>query len=122
MSDYTPKFKGGTPPITKIASAAITGGQVVVLTAATTVAPSAAADAKWFGVAAHDAAIGQEVSIYKGGVQRPLAGGTIAVGDIVVTGAAGVVVTNAAPGAGQQVGVAVTSATVGLAVQVDFLR
>lgn len=122
MVDYLPKFKPGHS-ITRTASAAVTGGQVVVVSGTGTVAPSAAADAKFLGVAAHDAAIGAEVTIFKGGVQRPLASAAIAAGDIVVTAAAGRVATNAAPGAGQQVGIALSAqATAGQPVEVDFIR
>lgn len=122
MTDYLPKFKPGHA-VTRIASAAITGGQVVVVSGSGTVAPSAAANAAWLGVAAHDAAIGQEVTVFKGGVQRPLASAAITAGDIVVTAAAGRVATNAAPGAGQQVGIAMTTqAAAGSPVEVDFIR
>jgi hypothetical protein len=119
MPDYLPKFTG---PFTKVCSAAVTGRQMVVVSGNNTVAPSAAADAKWVGVAAHDQVAGQEVTIYHGDVQRPLASGAITAGDIVVTAAAGRVVTNAAPGAGQQVGIALTTATDGNPVEVLFNR
>jgi predicted RecA/RadA family phage recombinase len=122
MTDYLPKFKPGEA-ITRTASAAIVGGRMVVVSGSGTVAESAAANAAWLGVAAHDAAIGDPVTIFKGGVQRPLASAAITAGDIVVTAAAGRVVTNAAPGAGQQVGIALTTqTTAGQPVEVDFLR
>jgi len=122
MTDYLPKHQPGAA-ITRTASAAITGGQVVVVSGSGTVAPSAAADAKWVGVAGHDAESGDSVTIFKGGVQRPLASAAITAGDIVVTAAAGRVVTNASPGAGQQVGIALTTqASAGQPVEIDFLR
>jgi hypothetical protein len=122
MTDYLPKFAPGQS-VTRKATAAIDGGQVVVVSGSGTVAPSAGANAAWVGVAAHPAAIGDDVTIFKGGVQRPLASAAITAGDIVVTAAAGRVVTNAAPGAGQQVGIALTTqATAGQPVEVDFLR
>lgn len=122
MTDYLPHFTEGAP-ITRTASAPIIGGQVVIVSGPGTVAPSAGADAKWLGVAAHDAVAGQEVTVFKGGVQRPLASAAIAAGDIVVTAATGRVVTNAAPGAGQQVGIALsTQAAAGSPVDVAFAR
>jgi predicted RecA/RadA family phage recombinase len=122
MTDYLPKFKPGQA-ITRTASAAITGGQVVVVSGSGLVAPSAGASAAFLGIAGHDAAIGDIVTIFKGGVQRPLASAAITAGDIVTSAAAGRVVTNAAPGAGQQVGIALsTQSTAGQPVEVDFLR
>lgn len=122
MADYLPKFKPGEA-ITRTASAAITGGQLVIVSGSGTVAPSTAASAAWLGVAAHDAAIGDPVTIFKDGVQRPLASAAITAGDIVVAAAAGRVATNAAPGAGQQVGIALsTQTTAGQPVEVDFAR
>ena len=122
MTDYLPKFKPGDS-ITRKASAAIDGGQVVVVSGSGTVAPSAGANAAFVGMAAHPAAIGDDVTIYKGSVQRPLAASAIVAGDIIVTAANGRVATNATPGTGQQVGIALTSqATAGQPVEVDFLR
>lgn len=121
MADYLPLFKPGQA-ITRQASAAITGGQVVVVSGSGTVAPSAGANAAFVGVAAVDTASGDQVTVYAGGVQRPLASGAITAGDVVVTAAAGRVVTNAAPGAGQQVGIALSTAADGAAVDVMFVR
>lgn len=122
MTDYLPKHTEGAP-ITRTATAAITGGDLVVVTGPGTVGPTTAITHAWLGVAAHDAAIGQEVTIFKGGVQRPLASAAITAGDIVVAAAAGRVVTNAAPGAGQQVGIALTTqAAAGSPVEVAFNR
>lgn len=121
MADYLPLFKPGQA-ITRRASAAITGGQMVVVTGNGTVGPSAGASAAFVGVAAQDVANGDDVTVFSGGVQRPLASGAITAGDIVVTAASGRVVTNAAPGAGQQVGVALSTATDGNAVDVAFVR
>lgn len=121
MADYVPLFKPGQA-ITRQASAAITGGRMVVVSGNGTVAESAGASAAWVGVAGFDCASGDQVTVYAGGVQRPIASGAITAGDIVVTAAAGRVVTNAAPGAGQQVGVALSTAADGAAVDVMFLR
>lgn len=121
MGDYLPLYKPGQS-ITRQASAAITGGQLVVVSGPGTVAPSAAASAAFVGVAAFDAAVGEQVTIHKGGVQRPKAAGAVTAGDIVVAAAAGAVATNAAPAAGQQVGIALSTAANGELVDVDMAR
>lgn len=63
MSDYSPLYDGQT--FTKTASAAVTGGQVVEATGNDTVGPAGAGSAKVLGVAAFDAASGQQVTVYR---------------------------------------------------------
>jgi hypothetical protein len=130
MADYLPLFKPGQD-ITSTLSAACTGGQLLVVSGSGTVAPSSVATGAWVGVAAFDAASGARVAVHKGGVQRLIATGAIAAGDQVVPAANGTVSTLAAAtvadvasiNAGRQVvGVALTSAAGGAAVDVDFLR
>lgn len=131
MTDYLPKFYSD-PPITRKASAVIDGGQVVVVTGPGQVGPSAGANASWVGVASHPAAIGDDVTIFKGGVQRPLAASAIVAGDQVVSAANGRVATLAVAAgataadinsARQVIGTALTSqASAGQPVEVDFLR
>ncbi len=122
MADYLPLFKpGASLPYT--ASAAITGGQVLVVSGSGTVAPAGAASRAVVGVAAADVANGDRVTIHTGGVQRPIAAAAIAAGDIVVSAAAGQV----APfGANTDtllvIGIALTSAAAGAAVEVQFSR
>jgi len=121
MAEYVPLYKPGES-ISSTASAAITGGQLCAVSGSGTVAPTGAAGATWLGVAAFDVANGERVTLHKGGVQRLTASGAITAGDIVVPAAAGSVASNAAPGAGQQVGVALTTAANGASVEVDFIR
>jgi hypothetical protein len=64
VSDYTPVYENGSLPFTMTASAAVTGGQVVIVTGIGTVGPSAAASGVVAGVAAHDAAINARVSVW----------------------------------------------------------
>lgn len=96
-----------------------------------TVAASSGASVAWLGVAAFDATSGDQVTIEKGGVQRPLASGTVNAGDQVVSAANGRVATLAAAAgataadinsARQVIGVALTTATDGNAVEVAFDR
>lgn len=121
MADYVPLYKPGES-ITSTASATITGGQLCGVSGSGTVAPTAAAAASFVGVAAFDVANGDKVTLHKGGVQRLTAAGAVTAGDIVVPASAGRVATNAAPGAGQQVGVALTTAADAASVEVDMVR
>ncbi len=120
--DYLPLYKPGQS-VPLQASAAITGGQLVVVSGTGTVAPSSVATHAWVGVAAQDVPSGQKVTIHKGGVQELTATGAITAGDRVIPATAGTV---AALGAGtdysQVVGVALTTAANGAKVQVDFVR
>jgi hypothetical protein len=96
MTEYVPLFKPGQS-FTRQASAAITGGQLVGVSGSGTVAPTGAAQASWVGVAAFDAANGDQVTVHAGGVQRIVADGAVAAGDVLVSAAtAGRVATVAA--------------------------
>lgn len=121
MGEYSPLFRPGKA-ITRVTSAAVTGGQLLAVGTAGAVAATSAATAKWLGVAAFDAAITTDVTVECGGTQRLVASGAVAAGDILVAAAAGKVATNAAPGAGQQVGIALTDAADGASVDVQMAR
>lgn len=92
MAQYTPLFTPGAA-ITYSAGAAITGSQVVELVGDRVIAPAVAGSAKVVGVAAFDAAVGDNVTVFSGGVQRPVASGAIAAGDRVAAAAEGTVAT-----------------------------
>lgn len=122
MADYTPVYVSGNNPLTLTASATITGGQILENTGASTVGPAGAASTKVTGVAAHDAASGSRVTVW------PLANvlheitstGTIAAGDGIAAGAAGVAATVAVAtgaAAGTLLGIAQTAATGGTKVR-----
>lgn len=116
MSDYTPLFKPGQA-VTSTASAAITGGKLLIVTGSGTVGPGTAASPAWVGVAAQDAASGAPVGYFSGGVQRILASGAVIAGDLVVAGAAGTVASIAAIGAAWAAAdIANTRAIVGVAL------
>jgi hypothetical protein len=131
MADYLPLFKPGED-ITSTLTAACTGGQLLAVSGSGTVAPTAGATAAWVGAAAFDAASGARVSIHKGGVQRLTAAGAIAAGDQLVAAANGTVATVPAVAATigaaditntrQIVGIALTAAADGAAVDVDLVR
>lgn len=121
MAEYLPIYKPGQA-ITLKASATVTGKQVVAVSGSGTVAPAGAASTAAVGVAAFDAATNDNVTIYAGGVQEVIASGAITAGSPVICGAAGTVVASATPPAGQQVGVALTTAADAAAVRVQFGR
>lgn len=119
MSDYVPVFYPGDS-ITLTASAAITGGQLCVVSGANTVAPSSAATHNFVGVAAFDVASGSDLTLHCEGVQRLVAGGTIAAGDRVMAATAGTVVTFTGTDYSQVVGIALTAAVATATVDVNF--
>lgn len=124
MAGYNPLFKPGQA-VTLRASAAITGGQLLDVTGNRTVGPAAAGSTAWTGVAGFDAAVGGDVTIFSGGVQRLKASGAVAAGSLVIAGAAGtvaVVVAPATPAVGQQVGTALSTAADGALVEVQMAR
>lgn len=111
MGVYAPNYFPADR-LTFIAGAAITGGQLVAITAANTVSPTAAASGAWVGVAAHDAASGSAVVVLTVGVHTLAASGAIAAGANVIPAAAGAVATIASDASDGQniVGVALSAA------------
>lgn len=86
MADYTPVALPGTA-YTFQASGTITGGDLVGMTGALTVNKiSSAASLAYVGVAGHDAAIGQKVTVYMDkAVHESIAEGTITAGDQLIS-------------------------------------
>jgi hypothetical protein len=122
MADYTPVFTGGAIPYTMQASGAITGGQIVVASGNGLVAVAGAAATTVIGVAGHDAASGAKVTVWpiRNVTHEVTSTGTIAAGDGIVTGAAGVAATAAvatAAAAGTLLGIAESGATGGALVR-----
>jgi hypothetical protein len=108
MADYAAVFEPGTTQ-TYVASATITGGQLVQVTGNNTVAPTSATVADVVGVAANDAATGALVTVISlPGVRHLLlAVGAVTAGQVVEAAASGGV----AAGATNPVGIAVTGGT-----------
>lgn len=122
MADYLPLYAPGRA-ITRSASAAVTGGQLLAVSGSGTVAPTSAATASWLGVAAFDAAIGSQVTVHSGGVQRLTASGAITAGALVEAAATGKVATHTnGTNDINVVGLALTTAADGAPVEVKFLR
>jgi hypothetical protein len=90
MAEYIPLFDDGDE-ITRTASAAITGGQALVVSGDDTVAPSSAASAAFLGIAAFDAASGADVTVHIGKVHLLTSTGAINAGDPVTCAAAGAI-------------------------------
>lgn len=91
MGNFLPHYDDG--PISMVASATITGGNVLEVTGNMTVGPAGAASTKVCGVAAYDAVSGASLTIYTEGVCDLVASGAISAGDKVVAAAAGKVAT-----------------------------
>lgn len=123
MAEYLPLHQPGRS-FTRQASAAIVAGNVVSVSGSGTVAPAGATDAAWVGVAAFDAANGDNVTVFSGGIQRCVAGtGGVTAGQLVHTGAAGTVVTHTNGTSDYAVvGLALTTATATNLVEVQFDR
>lgn len=122
MAEYVPLHQPGKA-ITRQASAAITGGQLVIVSGSGTVAPGGAASAAWLGVAGFDAASGDQVTVFTEGVQRLVASGAITAGATVEAAAAGKVATHTnGTNDVNIVGVALTTAADGALVEVSLLR
>jgi hypothetical protein len=122
MADYSPVYATGSLPLTLTASAAITGGQLVENTTASAVGPAGAGSVKVVGVSAHDAASGARVTVWPlaNTVHEITSTGTIALGDGIASGAAGVaatIVVGTGAAAGSLIGTALTAATGGAKVR-----
>ncbi|WP_194385177.1 DUF2190 family protein [Microbacterium luteum] len=110
MADYLPRHTPGTA-VTRTASAAVTGGRLVVASGADTVAHAGADAANVVGVAGFDAANGEAVTVYTRptGVHPLVASAAIAAGAQVISAATGKVATI---GAGENpIGIALTAAS-----------
>ncbi|MGB3484015.1 MAG: DUF2190 family protein [Mycobacterium sp.] len=90
MAEHTPHYLPADR-LPRTTSAAVTGGQVVVVSGNDTVAPIAAPNEAWLGVAGHDAASGAQVVVYTEGVHLVGATGTIAAGKPVIGATGGTV-------------------------------
>lgn len=113
MADYTPIFSAGVKPRLFTAGGAITGGNVVALSAANTVIASSGASGAVVGVAGHDAANGAQLTVWPlpGVTHEVVSSAAIAVGDNLAAAASGQVATMA-----QTAGTAVFSQVIGVAV------
>jgi hypothetical protein len=100
MSDFLPVYEDADR-ITCIAGGAIVGGNVVVLSASTTPLPtvtaSAGAGVVAIGVALHDAAVGQQVTVTRTGIVELVTTANVVFGDAIGPSTTGGVATVATP-------------------------
>lgn len=115
MAQHTHLFNPGAA-VTFTAEAAVTAGQLVIVTGDREISPATAKSAAWVGVAAFDAAIGESVTVLTGGVQKIVAASDVTAGDIVVAAADGKVATLAAVTTPTAADVTDTRAIVGIAL------
>ena len=109
MSEYAPLFKPGAE-FTRTTSAAVDGGQVLIVSGDNTVAPSSAASAAVLGVAAFDAGNGDVVTVITSGVVQLAASGAITAGASVAAAASGAVAAHSGTNYSTIVGVALAAA------------
>lgn len=121
MSDYTPLYTPGKA-VPRTAAASIIGGRVIQVAGNGTIKHADAASTSTLGVAGFDAKAGDVVTTYSGGVQRPVASGAIAAGDVVAAAADGKVAKYTGTDPKAALGVAETDATDGGTVEVAFNR
>ena len=114
MAGYVPLFAAYAR--TFRAGAAVKGGQVVEVTGDRAVGPAGLSSTKVVGVAGFDTAVGDDVTVYGGGVQQVVASAAVAAGDRVGAAADGKVVTAVS----NTIGLALTAAAAGKPVQVRF--
>lgn len=111
MADHTPDYLAGAA-VTFLASADVSGGQLVEISGNVSVAPTSGATAAWRGIAAFDAKAGDRVTVLSGGVHTLDASGAIAAGAVVVAAADGkVAALGSDPDYSQVVGIAEAAAT-----------
>jgi Uncharacterized conserved protein (DUF2190) len=111
MADYAPIYLYADQ-ITGTTSAAVTGGQALVVSGDDTVGPAGADAANFIGTAAQDAASGVRVSYHpRGKVHESTTAGAVTAGNSVFTAAAGLVDDTGT--AANRIGVFLTSAVSG---------
>lgn len=117
MAEHTPKYFPADR-LPRTTSATVTGGQVLAVSGNDTVAPIAAPNEAWLGVAAHDAASGERVVVYTVGVHQVPASGAIAAGKPVIGAAGGAVAafTNGTDEPEEIIGTALSAAASSLVV------
>lgn len=104
MGDYLPVYTPGNA-VTFTAGADVTGGQLLAVTGPYTVEPTTD-DTPGVWVAGYDAKAGEQVTCYRGGVQKLIASAAIPAASRVAAAADG----RAAAGADGNVGTALTTA------------
>lgn len=121
MPEYLPITKPGQAETGK-ASGTVTGGRLVAVSGNGTIATAGAGSTAVVGVAGFDGVTNDNITYFSGGTQLCVASGAITAGSPVIAGASGTVVASATPPAGQQVGVAKTTAADAATVRIQWTR
>lgn len=87
MADYIPIIPGAT--YTAVTSATVTGGTLAEVSGSGTVGPAGAGSTKVVGAIAFDAASGQSVTLFRGGVQSIVCAANVTAGNTLKAAAAG---------------------------------
>lgn len=109
MPEFNALYKPGEE-FPRTTSAAVTGGQVLIVSGSNTVAPSSAASAAVIGVAKFDAASGEVVTVASDGIYNLGASGAINAGNAVTAGASGAVAAHSGTNYSTIIGVALADA------------
>lgn len=109
MPEFNALYKPGEA-FPRVTSAAVTGGQVLIVSGSNTVAPSSAASVAVVGVAAFDAASGETVTVSRDGVFNLAASGSISAGAPVAAAASGAVAAHSGTNYSTIIGVALADA------------
>lgn len=119
MTEYLPKTDDCVQDKVVVTSP-VDGGQLVTHAGA----PAGANSPLWVGIAARPAGVGETVTVFTGGLQRPVAATNIAQGDRLKTAANGQVTTwvSGTDAADLLVGVAREAATAGAKFVARFIR
>src|SRR5664279_4457066 len=110
MADYLPdRFPADSVPFTVATSATVVAGNLVHLTTAGTVEPSAASNCSWVGVAAQGGVATNVITVFTEGIHELVTtAAAVAMGAVVVPAATGKVATNAGTDYSAIVGLALT--------------
>lgn len=116
MPQYVPLFRPGTAVTFEVTTAVTGGHPVQVGTANRSVAPAAASSVTVVGIAGHDAAVGDQVTVEVGKPIHELkASGAVALGDFVEAAGNGAIRTATT---GTKIGMAISAAADGALAQI----
>jgi hypothetical protein len=115
MSEYVPvRVDCDSIPMVVASGQSVTGGQLVMVTSASTIQPTSGASVGFLGVAGYDGAAGDLVTVYCEGEHESTASGTVTAGNLLEPAAAGAIAAHTlGTNDANSVGVALTSATNG---------
>lgn len=93
MADYSPIFIGAQPYTAIVGASAVTGGQLVEISATGVIGPAGAGSVKVVGIVAQDGITGANVTVHRGGIQSIVTPAGVTAGQTLKAAAAGTVAT-----------------------------